>query len=199
MVFNHLQSGVKVADFEFDDTLYPKAVSDLSFTHFTPVEIAKEAAQYLVNYSGIKVLDIGSGVGKFCMVGTSCTSGYFTGVEQRQHLCDIANAIIEKRELPNIEIIHANILDVDFQDYEAFYFYNSFYENIVPSDRIDDSLLVTSKLYEIYSIYVKQQLDLMPKGTRLATYFSSYDAVPDSYSIISKDDRTKLILWQKSH
>ncbi len=198
MVFNQLQKGVDVADSEFDDTLYPKAISDLSFTHFTPIEIAKEAAQYLVQYSGTKVLDIGSGAGKFCMIGASCTSGYFTGVEQRKHLYDIARTVIENGTLPNIEFLHANILEIDFQQYEAFYFYNPFYENIVPVDKIDDSVLVEIKLYKVYTSYVKEQLDLMPKGTRLVTYFSSYDAVPDSYSVFSKDDSKKLILWQKS-
>ena len=39
---------------------------------------------------GEVVLDIGCGPGKFCIVGALATTGRFTGVEQRKHLCDAA-------------------------------------------------------------------------------------------------------------
>jgi hypothetical protein len=52
-------------------------------------------------------------------------------------------------------------------------------------------------LYDEYSNYVKNQLDLMPLGTRLVTFFSAYDEVPISYQLISKDDRQKISMWEK--
>ncbi|MFT5263770.1 MAG: cyclopropane fatty-acyl-phospholipid synthase-like methyltransferase [Polaribacter sp.] len=197
MVFNHIMTGVEVEDYEFDDALYPESINNLSPTHFTPIEICIEAAQFLVTEPRTKVLDIGSGAGKFCMVGAASTEGHFIGVEQRLGLHQMAKKIAKKRQLPNVEFIHSNITAIDFSQYQAFYFYNSFYENIVPIDKIDNDIVLNSKLYEAYSKYVKNQLDSMPIGTRLVTYFSSYHEIPKSYKAIRKVELKKLTFWEK--
>ncbi|MFT4762283.1 MAG: cyclopropane fatty-acyl-phospholipid synthase-like methyltransferase [Paraglaciecola sp.] len=199
MVFRHLMTGIEVADCEFDNTLYPKLINNLSATHFTPIDIAIKAAQYLVDVPGVKVLDIGSGAGKFCMIGAARTEGHFTGIEQRLGLHQLAKQISKKCSLTNIEFIHANITAVDFSQYQAFYFYNSFFENIAPIDKIDNTIVLKRELYQTYTTYVKCQLKSMPIGTRLVTYFSSYDEVPESYKMVSRIKLEKLTLWEKKH
>jgi tRNA A58 N-methylase Trm61 len=169
----------------------------MAFTHFTPIEIAIRAAKFLVQKSGTKVLDIGSGAGKFCMIGSVCTNGHFTGVEQRDNLHLLAEQIFKKYQLKNINFINSNINQIEFNNYEAFYFFNPFYENIIQFEKIDDAIDVKNDLYDEYSNYVKNQLDLMPLGTRLVTFFSAYDEVPISYQLISKDDRQKISMWEK--
>ena len=144
-----------------------------------------------------KVLDIGSGAGKFCMIGSVCTNGHFTGVEQRDNLHLLAEQIFKKYQLKNINFINSNINQIEFNNYEAFYFFNPFYENIIQFEKIDDAIDVKNDLYDEYSNYVKNQLDLMPLGTRLVTFFSAYDEVPISYQLISKDDRQKISMWEK--
>ena len=81
------------------DGIYPEEVRPMAFTHFTPIEIAIRAAKFLVQKSGTKVLDIGSGAGKFCMIGSVCTNGHFTGVEQRGNLHLLAEQIFKKYQL----------------------------------------------------------------------------------------------------
>ncbi|MDA8972394.1 class I SAM-dependent methyltransferase [bacterium] len=196
MIFKYIEKGISMKDDDFDG-IYPEEVRPMAFTHFTPIEIAIRAAKFLVQKSGTKVLDIGSGAGKFCMIGSVCTNGHFTGVEQRDNLHLLAEQIFKKYQLKNINFINSNINQIEFSNYEAFYFFNPFYENIIQFEKIDDAIDVKNDLYDEYSNYVKNQLDLMPLGTRLVTFFSAYDEVPISYQLISKDDRQKISMWEK--
>jgi len=196
MIFKYIEKGISMKDDDFDG-IYPEEVRPMAFTHFTPIEIAIRAAKFLVQKSGTKVLDIGSGAGKFCMIGSVCTNGHFTGVEQRGNLHLLAEQIFKKYQLKNINFINSNINQIEFNNYEAFYFFNPFYENIIQFEKIDDAIDVKNDLYDEYSNYVKNQLDLMPLGTRLVTFFSAYDEVPISYQLISKDDRQKISMWEK--
>jgi len=197
MIFERLKTGQEVKDSEFDAAMYSTLPTDLSATHFTPVDIAIQAAKYLVEIPGTKVLDIGSGAGKFCMIGAACTTGHFTGVELRTQLHDLAFNIAKERPLTNVEFIQSNITYIDFSPYQAFYFYNPFFEQVAPIDSIDDTIVLKKELYRSYASYVKEQLDGMPNGTRLATYFSAHHEVPDSYKILARIDAKKLTFWEK--
>lgn len=196
MVFEHLKSGVEIDDTAFD-VIYTKKMRALSKIHFTPIEVAKTAAQFLVDKRGIKILDIGSGAGKFCIVGSACTNGHFTGVEQRKNLYRYSQKLLTYYQLQNLTFIHSNITDIEFAPFEAFYIFNPFYENIVQSGSVDDTVKLDKFLYPLYSFYVKRQLDAMPAGTRLATYFSYLDEVPGSYEIVRTDFDKKLKMWVK--
>jgi tRNA A58 N-methylase Trm61 len=197
MIFKYIEKGISIEDDDFDE-IYPNEIRPMAFTHFTPVEMAIKAAKYLVQKPGTKVLDIGSGAGKFCMIGSVCTNGHFTGVEQRDNLHELGIEIYKKHKLKNITFINSNINQIDFSSFDAFYFFNPFYENIIQFDKIDDTVEVETDLYDEYSNYVKNQLDKMPSGTRLVTFFSAYDEVPKSYKLVSTVDRQKISMWEKS-
>ncbi len=196
MFFNKLKEN-KIKDEEFN-TLYPDCIKSLADTHFTPVRVSKAATKFLVKRKNTRILDIGSGVGKFCMIGSVCSAGYFVGVEQRRNLCILAKEIIQKFHLKNIEVINANILEINFKEFDAFYFYNSFLEYISTSDKIDEEVIFSNKLYSQYSNYVKDQLDMMPKGTRLVTYYGFLVEVPPAYTLIKSSYSKNLRFWQKT-
>jgi hypothetical protein len=94
--------------------------------------------------------------------------------------------------------IYENIREIKFEAFDAIYFFNAFYENIVQSAPIDNSVELDKMLYVAYSWYMRKQLDAMPVGTRLATYFSYLDEVPDSYEIQCVDFDNKLKMWVKT-
>ncbi len=73
MGLEKFKQNLNVDDEEFN-SIYPDDIRELSDKHWTPVAVAKTAATYLVNRPGVKVLDIGSGVRKFCVIGTAITS-----------------------------------------------------------------------------------------------------------------------------
>ncbi|MBC7884281.1 MAG: methyltransferase domain-containing protein [Saprospiraceae bacterium] len=196
MIFERLKSNEEISDTEFD-SLYNDDIRETSEIHFTPVEVSIIAAKYLASKNGTKVLDIGSGAGKFCMIGSVCSEGIFVGVELRESFHKAANEISENYQLENVEFVLANINTISFQVYDAFYIFNSFQENISIPDRINDEIPLNRTFYNTYNAHVKVQLNNMPSGTRLATYFSYLTEVPESYKLKSTDFDGKLKLWEK--
>ncbi len=196
MVTKNLPSDADIAD-EIFDSIYPLRYKRISRYHFTPVKVAQVAAQYLVGKPGTRVLDIGSGAGKFCMVGAACTEGCFTGVEQRKNLHRLAVKLAKQQGVERVEFTFSNIMEIDFEAFDAIYYFNAFYENIVPISAIDNKVRLDKNLYTLYTQYMREQLDKMPIGTRLATYFSFLDEIPNSYKIQSADFDLKLKLWEK--
>ena len=67
-ILTRVSRGEPVADAEFD-LLYPRPVRPLSERFWSPIDVARRAAELLVVRPGTRVLDVGSGAGKFCVVG----------------------------------------------------------------------------------------------------------------------------------
>ncbi len=198
MLFENIQSNIEVTDDDFN-SIFEEQIKEASGIHFTSVKVAKLAARYLAHQKGVKVLDIGSGAGKFCMIGSVCTEGLFIGVEQRERLHLEAIRLSQQYHLPNVSFINTNITNIDFKQYDAFYIFNPFYENIsLFGGSIDDDIELKRELYESYSWFVNQQLSEMPSGTKLATYFSFGKEIPDNYEINYLAFDEKLKLWEKT-
>jgi SAM-dependent methyltransferase len=187
---------IGITDDEFD-AIFPERIRELAKTHWTPVAIAKLAADYLVEAPGTRVLDIGSGVGKFCVIGAAQTNGHFTGVEQRQELVNVARGVAAACWLPNVAFLNKNMMSIEFGDYDAFYFFNSFEEHVDVTIKIDDTQMLSPELYHSYSTYVCAQLALMPVGTRVATYFSPLDIIPGNYRLQHTLVGGNLRFWER--
>jgi len=181
------------------DQLFPEAISRLSVCHWSPVNVCRTAAQMLAVEPGTKVLDIGCGPGKFCIIGATTTEGHFTGVEQRAKLTRIAQEVVQRHRVPRVKIVHGNIQDVNFRDFDAFYLFNPFEENVLPALRIDYDVELNPRLYTEYTVHVHQQLQRMPMATRVVTYCSDCLEIPDCYACVKTAFTEKLKLWVKKH
>ncbi|HRG52129.1 MAG TPA: methyltransferase domain-containing protein [Bacteroidia bacterium] len=197
MIFEYLKLNLNIDDNDFN-AIYPEWVRTHAQRHWTPLEISKKVAEFLVDKPGTKVLDIGSGPGKFCMAGATFTKGHFTGVEQRYSLVKLSKKLAQSYRIKNIDFIHANITSIKFKDYESFYFYNSFHENIDFTAKIDNTIEPSVELYNLYHKYVREQLSLAPIGTRLATYWSAMKEIPSSYKIKCSFLDGILLFWEKT-
>ncbi len=197
MIFENLKRNVKIEEDEFN-SIYPENIRKHARVHWTPVDVAKIAAQYLAVKPAAKVLDIGSGAGKFCMIGSALTNGFFTGIEQRENLVQVSRKISKYYRLKNVEFIHSNIIHVPFSEFDSFYFFNSFYENREAFSSIDYSITLNTKYYSLYSEYVKSELSKTPAGTRLVTYHSELKEVPSSFQLQATACDDCLIFWKKS-
>jgi hypothetical protein len=100
-------------------------------------------------------------------------------------------------ELGNVKFLHGNFTELDLGRYDHFYFYNAFYENLVGTDKIDNSIHYSSELYHYYNRYLYRQLEKMPAGTRLATYHSLEDEVPPGYHVVGSEAGNLLKCWIK--
>lgn len=76
-----LQRREAVSDQDFESFFAPRFRSQLR-RESTPVAIAIRAARLLADGQPRRILDIGSGLGKFCTIGALTTRAFFTGVEQ---------------------------------------------------------------------------------------------------------------------
>ncbi len=179
------------------DLVFPARIRKLSGLHWTPVRVAAEAARFLVTASRTRVLDVGSGPAKFCLVAASLTHGSFTGVEQRKDLVAAARKAVLRLQLDDVEIIQGNVLDVAFAHYDAFYLYNPFEENNAREHKIDATVHLSPLLFKRYNSYVAAQLGAMPIGTRVVTYAGYADEIPACYDCELALFRDELKLWIK--
>jgi SAM-dependent methyltransferase len=178
--------------------LYSAPIRSLAAKHWTPLHITWRVAQFLAPTENSRVLDIGSGVGKFCLAAAHCMpSALFFGIEQRKDLVAHAERVRNKLGLENARFIHGNFTQLDFRQYDHFYFYNSFYENLVTTDKIDDSIAYSIELYNYYNRYLYKKLDGMPGGTRLVTFHSLEEEIPPGYQLVESQVECLLKLWIK--
>ena len=178
--------------------VYPEAIQLLASKHWTPLGITQMVVEFLAPTRGVKVLDIGSGVGKFCLAAAYYKPGAsFFGVEQRKDLTDHAESARVMLGLKNAYFINSNFTQVDFKQYDHFYFYNSFYENLVDTDKIDESLSYSWELYNLYNRFLCKKLDEMPSGTRLATFHCLEDKIPSDYQLVESKVGCLLKFWLK--
>ena len=220
IVMNIMRSGPAPAVEEFEDPgafsiedekfdlIYPAQIRKLSSIFWTPVAVAAEAAKLLVTTPRTHVLDIGCGPGKFCLVAASLTEGRFTGVEQRsdlvaaarqaaKDLCLPRRSLGEGGQLTDVEFIHGNLMDADFVEYDAFYLFNPFEENMFTGHKIDRTVPLSPTLFKRYTSHVSTQLGSKPLGTRVVTYMGYADDIPSCYDCESTLFGGDLKLWIK--
>ena len=93
--------------------------------------------------------------------------------------------------------MHGNFTQLDLRNYDHFYFYNSFYENLVTAEKIDNSVTYSIELYNQYNSFLYRQLEKKPSGTRVATYHGMDDIMPPDYLEGGNDMNSLLKYWVK--
>jgi SAM-dependent methyltransferase len=180
------------------DNLFPDSNSSLMKRHWTPLEVAKKAAQFLAAEKNVKILDIGSGVGKFCLASANYMPlAFYTGIEQRGNLVEQAIQAKEILGLKNVDLLHGNFSTINFKNYDHFYFFNSFYENFSFSENMDNKIEYSKELYEQYTYLLKTKLQSKPSGTRIATFHSTEEEIPADYLVVGTEMKNTLKFWVK--
>lgn len=187
--------------FASDETfnrLLPGHIRDVAARHWTPLEVAIKSAKFLCTHAGAKILDIGSGAGKFCLIAAyHHPDMHFTGIEQREDLVELSRELQERLLLQNVSFIHGNIKEFDTSSFDHFYFYNSFYENLPGTQKIDYDISYSEKLYDYYNLLLYKKLNRTPSGTRLVTYHSLGNEVPPGFEVLHTEFADFLRFWQK--
>ena len=184
------------SDKDFDN-LFPIHIQNLSAVHWTPLNVAAVAARFLAPNASASVIDIGAGVGKFCIAGSLYTKGTFTGIEQRKNFVTIGNKVIKQLGIANVSLLHGNFTELDISAYTGIYFFNSFHENLVFADALDNKVEMSTELFEQYSAHLLSQLNTMPVGTRLATFWLAITEIPGCYKLQESHFNHLLKLWIK--
>jgi SAM-dependent methyltransferase len=189
-----LERGDALTDRDFD-RLYPHHVRELSRAFWTPVRVAQRAAELLAPAKDRRVLDVGSGVGKFCIVAAA-RGLEVTGLEHREDLVRIARSVAERVQAAAL-FVHGDLGAVDWADYGAFYFYNPFFENVHRDNHIDERVELSSRKFEADLGAAVAALALAPVGTRVVTYHGLGAPLPPTYRLIANESAGSdtLKLW----
>jgi SAM-dependent methyltransferase len=169
----------------FDHRL-PRRIQRKSSIHFTPVAVARRAARLLAPDPGMRVLDVGAGPGKFCVVAASevptCT---FVGVELRPHLVQLARQLATRLSVANAIFLEGDAFALDWSEYDAFYFYNPFAEQLFETGLLlDRTLTFSPSKFLDYVMGARRRMAAARIGTRVVTYHSFGAPAPYGYDLI---------------
>lgn len=164
-----LLQGQAIDDRSFDE-VFPKWARALSRTHWTPVDVAMRAAAWLAEEEGTRVLDVGAGVGKFCLVGALSTRGVFTGAELRPRLSGLASEVARRYNVKRCTFLCGDAFALDWSDYDGFYLFNPFAENLPECPVIDDGIPRSPDRFHKYVHEVEARLEALRVGSRVVTY-----------------------------
>ncbi len=182
-VLDGVRRRVAVEDDAFD-RIYPQLVRERSSRFWTPVDVARRAAELLVVDRSTRVLDVGSGAGKFCLVGALATEGDFTGVEQRGHLVELSRKIARHYGAIRAKYLHEDAVHTDWQSYDAFYFFNPFAENyFADGEQIDHTVELTPERFHHDVGGAVAALAGARVGTRVVTYHGLGRQLPNTYDL----------------
>lgn len=183
-------------DCKFNE-LFPREIQKFASKHWTPFEIIDLVVDFLAEDS-CKILDIGSGIGKFCLAGAYyAPHAQFFGIEQRHNLVDYATTAQQKLGIPNAAFIKGNFTQFDLKEFNHFYFFNSFFENLDGVKPLDETIELSPALFDYYNQYLYTELKKMPAGTKIATYHSILNKIPRTYELVESYEYAHLNFWIK--
>jgi len=91
--------------------------------------LIKGAVEFLCDKAAInkKVLDIGSGIGKFCILAAKLRPDFiFEGIELDKDRVEVSNLIAKEMKVKNVRFIKGDFRDLDVKEYGGFFIYSPF-------------------------------------------------------------------------
>jgi hypothetical protein len=184
------------------DRVYPARIRALSRRFWTPVGVARRAAQLFRQVRARNVLDVGSGCGKFALVAaTEAPEVWFAGVEQRRHLVEIAREAQVRLGLSNVTFLVGEATRTSWLGYDGLYFFNPFAENLFDDgEEIDRSIELSKQRFLEYVVRCERALHAAPLGTTVVTYHGLSGRVPACYELCMNERAGTdwLRLWRKT-
>lgn len=193
-----LKRGGLVEDEAFD-AIYGSRARAASRCYWTPVAAAQAAAKLFAQAGCKHVLDVGSGVGKFAVIATLTAELEVHGVEHRAHLVHEARRAA-LAYASSARFSHAPIESITPRDYDGFYLFNPFGENLVhPTNRLDRTVPLGPPRYGKDVERVECWLSRAAVGTSIVTYNGFGGRVPGSFELVSSlpGFNCPLRLWTK--
>lgn len=182
------------------DQVFPSSQRFRTWMHWTPVSVAVRAAALLSPLPGRKVLDVGSGVGKLCLIGAATTSSTWFGIERDAEMVRSAKAAAHEMHVEQrTRFFVGDVMGVNWSAFDAFYLFNPFEEQ-----RYADILCATPEEAEsrraqftAHVEFVQQQLSSAATATRVVTYHGFGGEMPAGFDLVHREKALgdELCLW----
>lgn len=188
-------------DTEFDK-IYPPKMKAMSDIQWSSLKVAKKIADMVGPNTKARFMDIGSGVGKLCTLLHFLTDLEIFGIEQRKALFKISQVVAKTNNLNRLHFIHGNMLDLNWEDYDIFYFYNPFQEHLYSDTDlalIDKNIDLDRKYYVQYLDEVFRQMTWLAPGKKVITFHGYGGRMPPSMRIVHSHPvhNGELCMWEK--
>lgn len=177
-----LARNAPVTDAELD-VVFPDELRERSAIHWTPIEVALRVAELLG--PARKILDVGCGVGKLCVVGAAVSDAEWWGVEQ-----DVSQVVAARHAAWQLGVddlarfVHGDGTRLSWDDYDGIYFYNPF-TTLMLSDGA--SAFVRYATIQRTLRRVEARLAALRPGTRVVTYHGFGGRLPPGYARVVRE------------
>jgi predicted RNA methylase len=169
------------------DRVFPDELRERSALHWTPVEVAIRAAALLAPAGNARVLDVGAGAGKLCLVGALATGSAVTwwGIEHDPHLVAAANRAAWQLELgARTRFVPGDGSQLAWDEFDAIYFYNPFGMVMMAPDA---SPFVRYAVVQATLRRIEHQLARLRPGTRVVTYYGFGGTLPTGFARAARE------------
>jgi tRNA G46 methylase TrmB len=188
-IFNEIKAFIgnnELPPDELFDTLMPEALLPYSAQHFAGCYAIQLASDFLSVHPNCEILDIGSGIGKFClMAALRHPKARFTGIEYRESFVQLSEQLRILFELNNVSFVCKNILSVSLHQFNGFFIFNPFHEHRNSSSRMTD-FFDNAEQEHNYVSHLKNELLACKSKTRLVTYYMDAKLIPDNFELVSR-------------
>lgn len=185
------------------DAFLPAAARRISTLYWSPVRVASRAAAIFAALGVSRVLDLGSGAGKFCVVaGAQAPRIDFVGVEHRPHLVAAARALAEAVGATNVAFTQGDASLPPEARFDGFYAFNPFAENsLMALGQVDQTVELSPLRRLVDVLRVERWLAARPDGAVLVTYHGLGGPIPSSYECVHHElvGTDRLRAWRKMH
>jgi predicted RNA methylase len=183
------------------DRFLPEPLSLVSPEYWTPLAVAKRAAEWLEDLGIRTVVDIGSGAGKFCVAGALFGKCRFIGLEKYSSLVTSARALADLFDFTDrVSFVAGALGSVTAPVGDAYYFFNPFGDYWFGADcPLEAGAEFTDTQYAVDVAAAEDLLRRAPLGTWILTYNGFGGRVPADYELVRVDWELSgvLRLWRK--
>lgn len=180
-LLDEIKQGHDVHDKNFDRFLQSDARA-FSKIYWTPIAVARRAAELLVDHPKTRVLDVGSGAGKFCLIGALTSKGHFTGIEKNKNLVTMAKTLAQRCGLSQVSFICDDALEADWRQWNAYYLFNPFAAAFESSTKSIHAHAIAGDRHAEMVNLAMDKLGQAPSGTKAATYWGMGGHLPPSWA-----------------
>lgn len=175
-----LARGEIVADAALDE-VFPEELRDRTHLHWTPIAVAVRAAALLAPTPRARILDVGAGVGKVCVIGAAVTGATWWGIEQDAAQVAAANHAAWALDVDRrTRFVHGDGSRLAWDEFDGFYFYNPFTTLMLAPHA---SPFVRYATIQATLRRVEQRLATARPGTRVVTYHGFGGKLPAGYTL----------------
>lgn len=163
------------------DRFLPAALRQASPQYWTPIDAILRAAAWFDELGIERVVDIGSGVGKFCIVAAVASKCTFIGVEQRPKLVGVARSLAQTFGVQaRVSFIDGSFGEVPIPPADCYYLFNPFEENLLPPvEALDTTVELNPDRFRRDLRAFRAFIASLPVGARVLTLNGVGGRLPD--------------------